>query len=81
MIETARGEWPEPRRERSESHHDVRGADQRLLADEFLDIFDGFHRLNDLTQLTLGLDRDSGIVAHLFDERDPAVKKLLSISH
>ena len=52
-----------------------------LLADEFLDIFDGFSiGSNDLTQLTLGLDRDSGIVAHLFDERDPAVKKLLSLA-
>ncbi|HET9190900.1 MAG TPA: phosphoenolpyruvate synthase, partial [Rudaea sp.] len=49
-----------------------------LLADEFLDIFDGFSiGSNDLTQLTLGLDRDSGIVASLFDERDPAVKKML----
>jgi pyruvate,water dikinase len=35
---------------------------------------------NDMTQLTLGLDRDSGIVAHLFDERDPAVKALLSMA-
>jgi len=52
-----------------------------LLADEFLEIFDGFSiGSNDLTQLTLGLDRDSGIVAHLFDERDPAVKKLLSMA-
>lgn len=52
-----------------------------LLADEFLDIFDGFSiGSNDLTQLTLGLDRDSGIVAGLFDERDPAVKKLLSMA-
>ncbi len=52
-----------------------------LLADEFLDIFDGFSiGSNDLTQLTLGLDRDSSIVAHLFDERDPAVKKLLSMA-
>ncbi len=52
-----------------------------LLADEFLDIFDGFSiGSNDLTQLTLGLDRDSGIVAHLFDERDAAVKKLLSLA-
>jgi len=52
-----------------------------LLADEFLDIFDGFSiGSNDLTQLTLGLDRDSSIVAGLFDERDPAVKKLLSIA-
>jgi len=52
-----------------------------LLADEFLEIFDGFSiGSNDLTQLTLGLDRDSGIVAKLFDERDPAVKKLLSLA-
>jgi pyruvate,water dikinase len=52
-----------------------------LLADEFLDLFDGFSiGSNDLTQLTLGLDRDSGVVAHLFDERDPAVKKLLSMA-
>ncbi len=52
-----------------------------LLADEFLDIFDGFSiGSNDLTQLTLGLDRDSSIVAKLFDERDPAVKKLLSMA-
>ncbi|WP_134608879.1 phosphoenolpyruvate synthase [Pseudomonas aeruginosa] len=50
-----------------------------LLADEFLEFFDGFSiGSNDLTQLTLGLDRDSGIVAHLFDERNPAVKKLLA---
>jgi len=52
-----------------------------LLADEFLDIFDGFSiGSNDLTQLTLGLDRDSAIVAGLFDERDPAVKKMLSMA-
>ncbi len=52
-----------------------------LLADEFLQIFDGFSiGSNDLTQLTLGLDRDSGLVANLFDERDPAVKKLLAMA-
>jgi len=52
-----------------------------LLADEFLDIFDGFSiGSNDLTQLTLGLDRDSAIVANLFDERDPAVKKMLAMA-
>jgi pyruvate,water dikinase len=52
-----------------------------LLADEFLDLFDGFSiGSNDLTQLTLGLDRDSAIVAPLFDERDPAVKKLLAMA-
>jgi len=52
-----------------------------LLADEFLEIFDGFSiGSNDLTQLTLGLDRDSGVIAHLFDERNPAVKKLLSMA-
>ncbi|ALF60520.1 phosphoenolpyruvate synthase [Psychrobacter urativorans] len=52
-----------------------------LLADEFLEHFDGFSiGSNDLTQLTLGLDRDSGIISHLFDERDLAVKKLLSMA-
>ncbi len=50
-----------------------------ILADEFLEYFDGFSiGSNDLTQLTLGLDRDSGLVAAGFDERDPAVKALLS---
>ncbi|HNN46689.1 MAG TPA: phosphoenolpyruvate synthase, partial [Azospira sp.] len=52
-----------------------------LLADDFLDVFDGFSiGSNDLTQLTLGLDRDSGLVANLFDERDPAVKQLLAMA-
>lgn len=52
-----------------------------LLADEFLQHFDGFSiGSNDLTQLTLGLDRDSAIIAHLFDERNPAIKKLLSMA-
>ena len=52
-----------------------------LLAEEFLEYFDGFSiGSNDLTQLTLGLDRDSGLIAHLFDERDPAIKKLLSMA-
>jgi pyruvate, water dikinase len=50
-----------------------------VLADEFLDHFDGFSiGSNDLTQLTLGLDRDSSLVAAIFDERDPAVKSLIS---
>jgi len=52
-----------------------------LLADEFLQYFDGFSiGSNDMTQLTLGLDRDSGIVAGQFDERDPAVKKMLHMA-
>jgi pyruvate,water dikinase len=52
-----------------------------LLAEQFLEHFDGFSiGSNDLTQLTLGLDRDSGLVAHAFDERDPAVKYLLSLA-
>ena len=52
-----------------------------LLAEQFLEYFDGFSiGSNDLTQLTLGLDRDSGIVADAFDERDPAVKMLLSMA-
>jgi pyruvate,water dikinase len=50
-----------------------------LLAEQFLQYFDGFSiGSNDLTQLTLGLDRDSGLVANAFDERDPAVKLLMS---
>ncbi len=50
-----------------------------ILADEFLKHFDGFSiGSNDLTQLTLGLDRDSGIISHLFDERNEAVKALLA---
>jgi pyruvate,water dikinase len=49
-----------------------------LLAEHYLPYFDGFSiGSNDLTQLTLGLDRDSGLVANQFDERDPAVKILL----
>ena len=52
-----------------------------LLAEEFLQYFDGFSiGSNDLTQLTLGLDRDSGLVAQSFDERDPAVYKLLTMA-
>ena len=52
-----------------------------LLADAFLDHFDGFSiGSNDLTQLTLGLDRDSGLVAGLFDERDAAVKRMLEMA-
>ncbi len=52
-----------------------------LLAEEFLEYFDGFSiGSNDMTQLTLGLDRDSGIVSHLFDERNPAVLKMISMA-
>jgi len=52
-----------------------------LLAEEFLQFFDGFSiGSNDMTQLSLGIDRDSGLVSHLFDERNPAVKKLLSMA-
>ncbi|MDD7833701.1 phosphoenolpyruvate synthase [Paenarthrobacter sp. AB444] len=52
-----------------------------LLADEFLEYFDGFSiGSNDLTQLTLGLDRDSALVADGFDERNPAVTKLLELA-
>ena len=52
-----------------------------LLAEGFLAHFDGFSiGSNDLTQLTLGLDRDSGLVAHAFDERDAAVKALLKMA-
>src|SRR5204863_8324910 len=49
-----------------------------VLAEQFLEHFDGFSiGSNDLTQLTLGLDRDSGLVAEAFDARDPAVKAML----
>ena len=50
-----------------------------LLIDKFLDIFDGFSiGSNDLTQLTLGLDRDSGIVNHVANEKDQSVKMLIA---
>ena len=52
-----------------------------ILANEFLEYFDGMSiGSNDMTQLTLGLDRDSNLVADIFDERDDAVKKMLSMS-
>jgi len=52
-----------------------------ILADQFLEHFDGFSiGSNDLTQITLGLDRNSGLIASLFDERDPAVKALLHMA-
>ena len=51
-----------------------------ILADDFSKIFDGFSiGSNDLTQLTLGLDRDSSLVSHIYDERNPAVKALVSL--
>ncbi|KKS53855.1 MAG: Phosphoenolpyruvate synthase [Parcubacteria group bacterium GW2011_GWA2_42_28] len=50
-----------------------------ILAEDFADLFDGFSiGSNDLTQLTLGVDRDSDLVAHVYDERNPAVKKLVA---
>jgi len=52
-----------------------------ILAEQFLELFDGFSiGSNDMTQLTLGLDRDSGLVAEGFDERDAAVKAMLAMS-
>ena len=52
-----------------------------LLADEFSKVFDGFSiGSNDLTQLTLGLDRDSELVSHIYDERDLAVRKLVALA-
>ncbi|HEY0975645.1 MAG TPA: phosphoenolpyruvate synthase [Solimonas sp.] len=52
-----------------------------VLADQFLEYFDGFSiGSNDMTQLTLGLDRDSGLIAHLFDERNEAVKRMLHMA-
>jgi pyruvate,water dikinase len=51
-----------------------------IMADEFSEIFDGFSiGSNDLTQLVLGLDRDSEKVSHIFDERDPAVKRMVQM--
>ena len=55
-----------------------RYGDPTEALEQFLEYFDGFSvGSNDLTQLTLGLDRDSGIIAHLFDERNPAILALL----
>jgi pyruvate,water dikinase len=52
-----------------------------IIADDFLQYFDGFSiGSNDLTQLTLGMDRDSGIIAEGFDERNDAVKKLITMA-
>ncbi len=52
-----------------------------IFADEFAEVFDGFSiGSNDLTQLTLGLDRDSALVAHIFDERNEAVKRMVQIA-
>jgi pyruvate,water dikinase len=52
-----------------------------IFADEFAQVFDGFSiGSNDLTQLTLGLDRDSALVAHIFDERNPAVRRMVTIA-
>jgi len=50
-----------------------------ILAEEFAEVFDGFSiGSNDLTQLVLGVDRDSEIVAHVFDERNAAVKRMIA---
>ena len=52
-----------------------------LLAERYLEYFDGMSiGSNDMTQLTLGLDRDSAVIAHLFDERDEAVKAMLAMA-
>ena len=52
-----------------------------ILAEQFLEYFDGFSiGSNDMTQLALGLDRDSELISHLFDERDAAVKMLMKLS-
>lgn len=49
-----------------------------IMAEEFLEVFDGFSiGTNDLTQLILGVDRDSSLVAHVYDERNPAVKRFV----
>jgi pyruvate,water dikinase len=52
-----------------------------ILADKFLEVFDGYSiGSNDLTQLTLGVDRDSARIAHIFDERNEAVKRMLQLA-
>jgi len=52
-----------------------------ILADQFSEVFDGFSiGSNDLTQLTLGLDRDSALVAHIFDERNEGVKRMVKMA-
>jgi len=52
-----------------------------ILADEFLKLFDGYSiGSNDLTQLTLGVDRESALIAHIFDERNEAVKRMLKMA-
>jgi pyruvate,water dikinase len=52
-----------------------------IMAEEFAEVFDGFSiGSNDLTQLTLGIDRDSALVARLFDERSPAVKRMVKMA-
>ena len=52
-----------------------------VLAERYLEFFDGMSiGSNDMTQLTLGLDRDSAVIAHLFDERDDAVKAMLAMA-
>jgi len=51
-----------------------------IMAEEFLEVFDGFSiGTNDLTQLILGVDRDSSLVAYVYDERNPAVKKFVAL--
>jgi pyruvate,water dikinase len=59
----------------------VRSSEQRYLAEEFLEYFDGFSiGSNDLTQLTLGVDRDSHTVSASFNESDPAMLKMLAMA-
>ncbi len=71
----------EARRERAEIIMMCEIPSNALLAEQFLEYFDGFSiGSNDMTQLALGLDRDSGVVSELFDERNDAVKALLSMA-
>jgi pyruvate,water dikinase len=77
----AGGQRPEARRERPALIMMCEIPSNACWPSDFLEHFDGFSiGSNDLTQLTLGLDRDSGLVANLFDERDPAVKALLAMA-
>ena len=67
--------WP------GHAHHTRQRAHAVELADQFLEYFDGMSiGSNDMTQLTLGLDRDSALIAHLFDERDEAVQAMLAMT-
>ncbi len=80
VLAELRGQRPDAGRERElEVYVMCEIPNNVILAEEFAELFDGFSiGSNDLTQLTLGVDRDSELLAHLFDERDPGVKRLIA---